>query len=187
MAYYNANPQPVVYAASQPGAIMQSPSYYPTAGYVGSPYPATPATAYAYTSPYSYSSSDRSHHHRDHRRSRRHRDRDRNRDRDYHDDHGYRRSRSRRHKRSSHNGHALTSSSHHHEYSPPTYHYGVSARPTFFDRLKDFFGFKGDRSYVKHRSDRRSYGLFGRMRRERLIDVTTGQQVDRKGRPVYTV
>ncbi|KAF8895958.1 hypothetical protein CPB85DRAFT_1329173 [Mucidula mucida] len=83
---------------------------------------------------------------------------------------------------SSHSGHR--SRRHHHSSS---HHHHSSHRLTLGERIARFFGFGNSSRHYKYRSRNESWGFLGHGRRRRYRDAYTGQEVDRKGRPVIRV
>ncbi|KAL1681594.1 hypothetical protein EV122DRAFT_260528 [Schizophyllum commune] len=59
-------------------------------------------------------------------------------------------------------------------------------KDSFGERLKRFFGF-GHPPGVKHESKNSSWGFLGHSKRRRYIDLNTGMEVDRRGRPIMRV
>ncbi|KAL1741264.1 hypothetical protein HDZ31DRAFT_67100 [Schizophyllum fasciatum] len=56
-------------------------------------------------------------------------------------------------------------------------------KDSFSERLKRFFGF-GHPPGVKHESKNSSWGFLGHSKRRKYIDLNTGMEVDRRGRPI---
>ena len=57
-------------------------------------------------------------------------------------------------------------------------------RPTWSERLRQFFGFAPTSHQYKYKSNTHSWGFFGRSRRPQYVDPYSGTEVDRYGRPV---
>ena len=73
---------------------------------------------------------------------------------------------------------------HHHGYHG---HYGGYYRLSIADRIRRFFGLPLKSSNVKYEPRTSSWGFLGFSRPRRYTDARTGQEVDRRGRPIYRV
>ncbi|KAF9055177.1 hypothetical protein BDZ89DRAFT_1152971 [Hymenopellis radicata] len=80
--------------------------------------------------------------------------------------------------------HGHRSRRHHHSSSN---HHHSSHGLTLGERIARFFGFGHSSRHYKYGSRNESWGFLGRGRRRRYRDAYTGQEVDRKGRPVIRV
>ncbi|TRM68048.1 hypothetical protein BD626DRAFT_564917 [Schizophyllum amplum] len=84
----------------------------------------------------------------------------------------------------SHRSRRSHSHGHRRHHSQP--HYQYVRKDTFGEKLKRFFGF-GTAPGVKHESKNSSWGFLGHSKRRRYIDLNTGMEVDRRGRPIMRI
>ncbi|KAM6495949.1 hypothetical protein JOM56_008655 [Amanita muscaria] len=70
-------------------------------------------------------------------------------------------------------------------YPYPGAHYDY--RPSFGQRIRQFFGFAPASPHYQYKSDTHSWGFLGRSKRPRYIDARTGVEVDRHGRTVHRI